>query len=621
MVSGHGASHLGGGATRFRAWAPYRGRVELLLGDGRRVALRAVANGFHEVTVGDAGPGTRYEYLLDGEGPFADPASRSQPEGVHGPSAVVASLARARGSWRGLPLSAYVVCEIHVGTFSASGSFAGVTDALGDLADAGYTAIELMPVGEFPGGRNWGYDGAFPYAVQSSYGGATGLASLVDGAHRHGIAVVADVVYNHFGPEGSVHDSFGPYTTDRYMTPWGRAVNVDGRDSDAVRAYFVEHACYLVGEIGVDGLRLDAVHEIPDSSATPFLAELTASVAAAGRASARVVTVTAESPANDPRLTTPVASGGLGCDSSWNDDFHHALRSTLTGERDRWFADYDGIRDLAGATSRGFVLAGRCSTTFGRRHGAPLPSRFDGERLVVFAQNHDQIGNSGRGRRLAELLPLEAQYPVAVTVLLAPYVPLRFMGEEYGDTAPFHFFTSHTDEALVAAVSKGRAAEIGGHGRDVADPQDVATFDASRPDRSLATRPGHRDLLSWQRELLALRRHEPALATLEPSRATVEADATSATICVVRRADPALAAPAVATLCRFAAGTAGTAGRIVDVAALAGRSWEVRAARGVPGLAPGDSLDLRAGAGATVSLDRYAALVLVERPPPGPDEA
>ena len=616
-MSGHGATFLDDGTTRFRVWAPGRDRVALLLA-GRSVELEPVADGFHEVVTHGAGPGTRYRYLLDGEGPYADPAARSQPEGVHGPSAVVARRRPGEGAWRGLPLAAYVICEVHVGTFSAAGTFAGVADAVDELAAAGYSAIELMPVAEFPGTRNWGYDGVFPFAVQSSYGGPDGLAALVEHAHRRGVAVVADVVYNHLGPEGSVHDAFGPYHSDRYTTPWGPAINVDGPGSDAVRSYFVEHACYLVTELGVDALRLDAVHEILDRSASPFLAELTSAVEAAGRAAGRAVAVIAESAANDPRLTTPVAAGGLGCDASWDDDFHHALRSTLTGERDRWFADFDGVTDLARATGRGFVLAGRRSTAFGRRHGAPMPERFDGARLVVYAQNHDQVANAGNGVRLASLLGTEAQYPIATTVLLAPYLPLRFMGEEYGETAPFHFFTSYGDDELAATVRAGRHAELAAHGPAAPDPQDPAAHEASRPDRSLAAAPGHRELLEWQRELLAMRRGEPALASLDPSRTVATAHPPTRSLVVVRRADPALAAPAVATICRFAARDGAAA---IGLDALSGARWEVRATRGAPGLARGSEVDGTRHAPAPVRLDGFAAVVLVERRSARPDGA
>lgn len=629
-MSRHGSEHLGGGATRFRVWAPSRHRVTLLLGDGRSRELDAVEEGYHAATVENVPPGTRYQYLLDGEGPFGDPASRSQPLGVHGPSEVVElpTIEPTGAPWRGMPLAAQVICELHVGTFSPEGTFAGVIAALDRLAVAGYTAVELMPVAEFPGERNWGYDGVFPYAVQSSYGGPAGLAALVGAAHERGIAVLVDVVYNHLGPEGSVHDAFGPYYTDRYSTPWGRALNFDREGSDAVRSYFIEAACYLVAELGVDGLRLDAVHEIVDPTASPFLAELTSAIDAIGRARSRTVTVVAESPANDPRLTTAVSAGGLGCGASWDDDFHHALRATVTGERDRWFADFHGIDDLATAMTKGWVLTGRYSAAFGRRHGMPLPAGFAGERLVAFAQNHDQIGNAGYGQRLTTTVPIEAQFPVTAAVLLSPYVPLRFMGEEYGETSPFYFFTSHSDEELVRSVRTGRAAEVGENGPHL-DPQDLATFDASRPDPSLADDGIHRSLLDWQRELLALRREEPALGSLEPALASATVDDTTATLVLLRRADGYLDAAEVAVVCRLPASyreqqpdQAASPARGDDLGApgarataalgaLAGRHWWVRALHDAPGLARGELLDWTEPEKASLQLGRYGTVVLV----------
>lgn len=539
----HGAFPLDDRWTRFSVWAPSAAQVALVIDDLRAAVLDPAGDGYHEAVV-EAPPGTRYRYLLDGRGPFADPASRAQPDGVHGPSAVpTARRARIDPRWRGLPMAAYVVCEVHVGTFSPAGTFAGVADALDHLVGSGYTAIELMPVWSFPGMRNWGYDGVFPFAVHSGYGGREGLMELCEAAHARGVAVVLDVVYNHFGPEGCVLEEFGPYTTDRYRTPWGRAVNVDGEGSDQVRRFFVEQALCAVRELGADGLRLDAVHEIADRTASPFVAELTGALAAESRRAGRTLTAVAESPDDNPALVAPPRAGGLGFDGVWNDDFHHALRVTLTGQSDRYFGDYRGAADLAVACTDGFVVAGRAAPSRGRRHGARPPVPLGGDQLVVFAQNHDQIGNGGYGRRLAEELPLDAQFPLSAAVLCSGWVPLRFMGEEYGETAPFHFFTDHGDPALVEAVREGRRAEIGAAaGVAPPDPQDPATFDACRPDRSLATSGTHRELLEWQRLLLDLRRREPALGCMEPERSTCWFDEAVGAWVLLRRADPALAA-------------------------------------------------------------------------------
>ncbi len=548
----HGAFPRGDGWTRFSVWAPRAEQVELVAGDQAVVALEPAPDGYFEATV-EAPVGTRYRYRLDGRGPFADPASRGQPDGVHGPSEVVPTTpAGPDPGWYGVPLAAQVVCEVHVGTFSAAGTFDGVVDHLDDLAGAGYTVVELMPVAAFPGSRNWGYDGAFPFAVQQSYGGRAGLARLCRAAHRRGLAVVLDVVYNHLGPEGSVLEEYGPYLTDRYRTPWGKAVNVDGAGSDEVRRFFVEHALSSLRELGVDGFRLDAVHEITDMTASPFVGELAAAVHAEGRRLGRVVSVVAESPADDPRLVTPPAAGGLGCDGVWNDDFHHALRVSLTGQRDRYFGDYRPLEDLALACTHGFVVAGRWAPSRRRRHGARPTRALGGEHLVVFAQNHDQIGNGGFGRRLADELPLAAQYPVSAAVLCSGYVPLRFMGEEYGETAPFHFFTDHGDPALAETVRTGRRQEIGDHaGTEPPDPQDPATFAACRLDWSLPEKGPHAALLAWQRALLDVRRKEPALGSLEPERTETWADPTVGVLVVVRRADPYLAGRPVVIVALF----------------------------------------------------------------------
>jgi maltooligosyltrehalose trehalohydrolase len=536
----HGAFCERGGQTRFSVWAPRAQRVELVVDGEVACVLVPASCGYHSKVL-PATPGTRYRYLLDGRGPFADPASRSQPEGVHGPSEVVVRhLADPVASWRGIPLAAQVICEVHVGTFAATGTFDGVAAALDHFVDAGYNVIELMPVSTFPGERNWGYDGVFPFAVHAAYGGRRGLARLCAAAHRRGVAVVLDVVYNHFGPDGFVFDEFGPYTTDRYRTPWGDAVNVDGVGSDEVRRFFVEHALSTVRELGVDGFRLDAVHAIADQTASPFVAELVAAVRAESRRIGRVLTVVAESPDDDPRLVSPCRIGGMGLDGVWNDDFHHALRVALTGQSDRYFGDYRAMEDLAGACTDGFVVAGRFVPSRGRLHGARPGEPLAGDQLVVFAQNHDQIGNGGFGRRLAEELPLAAQFPIAAAVLCSGWVPLRFMGEEYGETAPFHYFTDHRDPALAAAVRRGRDEEIGRSGESAPDPQDLATYSACRPDRSLALEGVHRELLDWQRQLLELRRAEPALGTLEPARSVCWYDTPTKSWALVRRAGDVL---------------------------------------------------------------------------------
>ncbi len=609
----HGAFLAEDGRTHFSVWAPRAERVELVIGDAVAGVLTPRRDGYHS-GIFDAPAGTRYRYLLDGRGPFADPASRSQPEGIHGPSEVVtAHRVEAVSGWRGLPLSAHVICEIHVGTFSATGTFDGVAAALGELAYAGYSAIELMPVAAFGGERNWGYDGVFPFAVHAGYGGREALGRLCTAAHRQGIAVVLDVVYNHFGPDGFVLDEFGPYTTDRFRTPWGNAVNFDGEGSDEVRRFFIEHARCALRELGVDGLRLDAVHEIVDQTASSFVGELAAALHAEGRRTGRMVTVVAESPSNDPRLVLPRAACGLGLDGVWNDDFHHALRVSLTGQHDRYFGDYHGVSDLATACTEGFVVAGRYAPSRMRHHGARPQGGLDGDRLIVFAQNHDQIGNGGFGVRLTEALPIEAQFPVAATVLLSGAVPLRFMGEEYGETAPFHYFTDHRDPSLADAVREGRRAEIGGAsgGNEPPDPQAPSTFDACKLRRALSGDGVHGDLLEWQRRLLRLRAAEVALGSLEPARSTCWWDAAQSSIVLVRRAAPALGGRAVVVAATFK-----NAPAVLAPSVLAGCRLEVLAACRVPEAVEGDELAPSAGGVPQLRLGSYGVLVAAILEPP-----
>jgi maltooligosyltrehalose trehalohydrolase len=564
----HGAQVLADGTTEFSVWAPAIDEVALVVEGGGEHLLKSGESGYHRAVL-VAPPGTRYRYLLDGKGPFADPASRWQPDGVHGPSCVVGDLRTAGGDpFRGLPLAQQVICELHVGTFTEAGTFEEAASQLGQLALAGYTAVELMPVAEFPGGRNWGYDGVFPFAAQSSYGGPHGLAAFVRAAHDEGLAVILDVVFNHLGPEGAVLGEFGPYFTDAYRTPWGSPLNFSGHGSDGVRSFFSECALFWTRDLGVDGLRLDAVHAIFDPTASPFVGELVAIVRAEGIRLGRTVTLVAESTDNDPRLVRPAEAGGLDLDGQWDDDFHHSLRVALTGDRTRWFADYSGLGDLACAFEDGFVLDGRFSGFRGRRHGASSRG-LRGDRLVVFAQNHDQIGNGGRGARLSTELPFEAQWPIAAAVLLSPFVPLRFMGEEYGDPAPFPYFTSHSDAALAEAVRRGRKAELG-PGAELPDPQAVSTFESARPDRSLAESGAHRDLLAWQQLLLRMRGEHPALGSLEPGCTSCETHESHNTLVVLRHAHTGLGAPAVAVVLQL-----GPEPGVLDSPVLSGASFQL----------------------------------------------
>jgi len=512
-----GAVPAGDGACRFRVWAPRTASVEVeILSPSPRVArLAAADDGYHDAVVAGVGAGARYRYRLDGNLRRPDPASRFQPEGVHGPSEVVDPTVYAwrDGGWPGVPLARTVLYELHVGTFTPEGTFAAVVPLLDGLRDLGVTTIELMPVAQFPGGRNWGYDGVYPFAVQDTYGGPEQLRRLVDECHARGLAVAMDVVYNHLGPEGCYVADFGPYFADRYRTPWGKAMNFDGPDSDPVRDFFLESARCWVDDFHVDMLRVDAIHGIVDTSARPFLAELTETVRERAAALGRHVPVVAESDLNDVRILRAAHDGGLGFDGQWSDDFHHALHGLLTGERHGYYEDFGAIEHLRKACAEGFVYSGGRSRHRRRRHGSSSAA-VAADRLVVFAQNHDQVGNRRAGDRLAALVSPEALKLAAGAVLLSPFVPLLFMGEEYGETAPFLYFVSHSDADLIEAVRRGRREEFAAFGweGDVPDPQDEATFAASRLDRRRIGEERHRMLRDLHAELLGLRREVPALA-------------------------------------------------------------------------------------------------------------
>ena len=505
-----GALYLGDGQCQFRVWAPTAGaEVVQLQCDGREpVSMTAGQNGYHGLRLDDIAPGTRYRYILSGGNARPDPASRFQPEGVHGPSEVVdPAFPWTDDAWVNPPLAQYVFYEMHVGTFGAAGTFEAIVPRLPYLKDLGVTAIELMPVAQFPGERNWGYDGVFPYAVQNSYGGPRALKHLVNAAHAAGLAVVLDVVYNHLGPEGNYLRDFGPYFTDRYKTPWGDALNFDGPDSDEVRRFFIGNALYWTTEFHVDALRLDAIHAIADSSARPFLRELALAVKSASRAY-----VIAESDLNDVRVIRPE---GLACDALWSDSLHHALHAMLTGERGGYYQDYGTIGDVATAYTEGFVYSGQYSKFRRRRHGnSARGSR--GEQFVVCAQNHDQIGNRAQGDRLTVLVDFESLKLAAGAVIFSPFLPLLFMGEEYGETAPFLYFTSHSDAALVDAVRRGRQEEFAAFSwqGELPDPQDERSFSRCRLTPEESWKPRQRLLREFYRELIRIRRSTPALAYL-----------------------------------------------------------------------------------------------------------
>jgi maltooligosyltrehalose trehalohydrolase len=417
--------------------------------------------------------------------------------------------------WFGLPLKDYVLYELHVGTFSAPGTFEGVIPHLDELKELGITALELMPVAQFPGNRNWGYDGVYPFAAQDSYGGPTGFKTLVNACHQKGLAVVLDVVYNHLGPEGNYLRDFGPYFTDRYKTPWGEAVNFDGAHSDEVRRFFIGNALSWITGFHVDALRLDAIHAILDFSAQPFLEDLALAVKEWAERLNRRVHLIAESDLNDTRPIRPRELGGYGLDAQWNDDFHHAVHTLLTGEQTGYYCDFGRVRDLAKAWRNGYIYSGEHSPYRRRRHGNPSRN-VPAHGFVVFSQNHDQVGNRMLGERLGSLVPWEGLKMAAGAVLLSPFIPLLFMGEEYGETAPFQYFISHSDPEPVEAVRRGRREEFRAFQwkGEIPDPQSEETFLRCKLNHNLRREEGHRILREFYRELIRLRNRLSPLAFL-----------------------------------------------------------------------------------------------------------
>ena len=511
---GLGATCLGEGRCRFCVWAPLAERVEVrvISSKERKVPLKSVGRGYHQGIVEGVPPNCLYKYLLDGQKERPDPASRFQPQGVHGPSQVVDPFFPWDDEgWHGFPLQEYIIYELHVGLFSQEGTFEGVIFHLDELNELGITAIELMPIAQFPGTRNWGYDGVYPFAVQNSYGGPEWLKRLVNTCHQKGLAVILDVVYNHLGPEGNYLADYGPYFTDRYRTLWGSAVNFDGVYSDEVRRFFIENAFYWIREFHVDALRLDAVHAIMDFSARPFLEDLALAVHEAAEGIKRNVFLIAESALNDTRVVSPREQGGWGLDAQWNDDFHHALHALLTGEQDGYYADFGGLDHLGKAFKEGFVYSGEYSAYRARRHGTSS-RQVPAHQFVVFAQNHDQVGNRMLGERLSGLVSYEALKLAAGAVLISPFIPLLFMGEEYGEDSPFLYFIDHSDPALIEAVRRGRREEFPAFQwqKEPPDPQDYKTFAQCKLKWKGRQKRASRVLLAFYRRLIQLRKDPPA---------------------------------------------------------------------------------------------------------------
>ncbi|MFI6599921.1 malto-oligosyltrehalose trehalohydrolase [Nonomuraea sp. NPDC050536] len=506
----------------FEVWAPRATVVEVEV-QGTRHPMRPGQQGWWSADVPAAGHGDRYGFVLDGDGPYPDPRSRRQPEGVFGPSAVYdhARFTWSDHEWTGRDLRGSVIYELHVGTFTTEGTFEAAVEKLDHLVELGVDLVELMPVAPVPGGRNWGYDGVDLYAVNETYGGPDGLKSFVDACHRAGIGVILDVVYNHLGPSGNFLHPFGPYFGGFAGSYWGEAVNLDGPGSDQVRRYFIDNALQWLRDYHADGLRLDAVHALHDSRARHLLAELSAEVDALACSVGRPLSLIAESDLNDPRMVRSLEAGGMGMTAQWDDDVHHALHAAVSGESHGYYADFADISALAKVLTGGVFHDGTHSSFRGRAHGLPYTG-IAGYRLVCCLQNHDQIGNRPRGDRL----PVTALKLGAGLLLTSPFTPMLFMGEEWGARTPFLFFSDHVEPGLRAGEAARRQREFEGFGHDwdAPDPSEEETFLRSKLDWSELKDEEHWSLLCWYRDLVALRKALPELSDPRLDRIRVEAD-------------------------------------------------------------------------------------------------
>jgi maltooligosyltrehalose trehalohydrolase len=520
-------ANVTGGGVRFRVWAPKASSVLLvIIGEKEPFPMNAEGKGYFSIFIKGLEPKRRYCYLLSEDRPRPDPVSRFQPEGVHGPSEVIdpSQFKWEDQDWEGIPLKEMIFYEIHTGTFTKEGTFEAIVPFIDYLKnDLGITALELMPVGQFPGERNWGYDGVYLYAPQNSYGGPRGLKQLINACHRKGLAVILDVVYNHLGPEGNYLGDYGPYFTDRYKTPWGSAINFDGPESDEVRQFIIDNALYWVTEYHIDGLRLDAVHGIFDFSARHILFDIREAVHRKAKRLARHIVVIAESDLNDVRVVDPPKSGGYGLDAQWNDDFHHCLHTLLTGERNGYYQDFGDLNQMAKALHEGFVYSGQYSPYRKRRHGSSS-SHISSSKFVIFSQNHDQVGNRAKGDRLSTLVSPEALKLAAGIVLLSPNTPLLFMGEEYGEATPFQYFVSHSDQALIEAVRKGRKEEFAAFqwSGGFPDPQDEVTFLRSKINLDLRHEGKNQTLLQFYETLITLRKELYPLSSSDKKGIQIE---------------------------------------------------------------------------------------------------
>jgi maltooligosyltrehalose trehalohydrolase len=502
----------------FTLWAPYANKLAVKVGDAVYPMSGPNEKGWWNASVETAEYGADYAFLLDDDPtPYPDPRSAWQPNGLHAPSRLYDQKAFtwSDSRWQGPPLAGAVIYEIHVGTFTAEGTFDAAIDRLDYLSELGVTHLELMPVAEFPGRYGWGYDGAALFAVTEKYGGPDGLKRFVDACHLRGLAVLLDVVYNHFGPVGNYTAKFGPYLTGRHHTPWGDAVNLEDWGSDEVRQFFCDNALMWMRDYHIDGLRLDAVHEFMDRSAINFMEQLSAEVEVLSSTLGRRLVLVAESDLNDPRIVISREGGGYGMDAQWNDDFHHALFTILHADEDgkAYYSDFGSLEKFAKALTKTFVYDGVYSRYRRRVHGRPVEG-LSAHRFVAFIQNHDQVGNRATGDRLEHVIGIDRAKVAAGILLMAPTIPLLFQGEEYAASTPFQYFADHDDPEMVKAVSEGRRREFAAFGWDpnvIPDPESIETFERSKLLWDEVHEGRHGEMLEWYRKLIHLRRSSSAL--------------------------------------------------------------------------------------------------------------
>ncbi|GAB3699704.1 malto-oligosyltrehalose trehalohydrolase [Spirosoma flavus] len=519
-------------------WAPFAKQIAVkIYGQPAALPLKQEELGYWCLKTDQIQPEDLYTFIMDGQYERPDPVSLFQPQGVHGPSKAVDTnqFRWDDQKWQNPALEEYLIYELHIGTFTDEGTFTSLEEKLDYLNTLGVNAIEIMPIGQFPDGRNWGYDGVFPYAAEHSYGGPEALQHLVNACHQKGIAVILDVVYNHLGPEGSYAKEFGPYLTSKYCTPWGDAINVDDAWCDGVRQFILQNALMWLRDFHIDALRLDAVHAIKDSSPVHILQEIRQQVDQLMEATGRQHYLLVECDLNDPRYINPLSEHGYGMDAQWMDEFHHSLRVSAGEKPEGYYADFEGVGHLAKAFRDAYVYDGQFSTVRKKLFGYKAETN-PGQQFIVFSQNHDQVGNRKLGERSSQLYSFEMQKLLAGAVLISPYVPLLFMGEEWGETAPFLYFVSHSEPELAEAVRQGREEEFADFldGRDVPDPLSDDTFQQSRVQWTLQEQEPHRTLLRYYQTLIALRKQHPALRHLNRQNMSVVVDEAKKTLAVHR---------------------------------------------------------------------------------------